>query len=142
MASRNVRVLKRQQFTVPPSSTTAFTTVIPIATNIDVSPFKEAVAIARLHSEEWQTTEYVAFVIKEDGYTDEDPSLTFTGNTLNADTSLKFTEGVDESPAMETVSLTVSLPLPSMIKVDLEVYHGYNGNTMVFVLSLDIVLRD
>jgi hypothetical protein len=142
MASRVVRVLKRQQFTVPASGTSAYTTTLPIAENIDVSPFKEAVAIARLHSAAaWTSPEYLEFSFREDGYTDEDPTLTFTGNRLNPVDSLKFSY-TTELPTMTTQSLTTTSPLPSMIKVDLKVSHGDNSTDMVFVLSLDLVLRD
>jgi hypothetical protein len=145
MASRVVRVLKRQQFTVPGNGQ-GLTTTLPIASNLDTSPYKEAVAVARLHDVEWYTTaaETIAFQIKEDGYTEEDPTLNFTGNTLNALSSLKFTENIpaDVPPSMKTVSLTLSYPLPPMIKVDLVVEHQSNNYDMVFVVSLDLVLRD
>jgi hypothetical protein len=122
----------------------SYTPTIPISSNIDVSPFKEAVALARLHSVTWTaaSVESVEFKFKEDGYTEEDPGSEFTGNTLNAANSLRFIEGTDTAPVMYTASLTLTYPLPPMIKIDLDVFHGANVNTMVFVLSLDLVLRD
>lgn len=112
---------------------------IPVATNVDISMYREATLVARLHpSTSWAGGANVTIRARASAATPEDPGLTFR-ITSSALASLSFTQGTDAAPALKLAALVANAG--GAVDITLQAVQGNVATTMIVGLSLELSLK-
>ena len=141
MSGTIVRVLPRTDFPYYQQTGLAAgqtTGEVVIATNVDLSMYREATLIARLHpSTNWAGGASVTIRARASAATPEDPGLTFriTSATLG---SLTFTQGTDSAPALKLAALPANAGGAMDITIQAQ---QVTSTTMIVGLSIDLSLK-
>jgi len=138
MSGEVKRVLRRTTFEFTAAQAVSSTSPeVAIATNVNVSQYRELILIARLHSATW-TSAGAKFEIRVRGSapTEEDPGLTFRGTTVL--TSVTLNQGsVVPFPAFGTMITG----FPPFVDVLVFMTQGAQAAAGTVNVSADISLR-
>lgn len=142
MSGTIIRVLPRTDFPYYQQTGLAqgqTTGEVVIATNVDLSMYREATLIARLHpSTNWASGANVTIRARASAATPEDPGLTFRISSATLG-SLSFVQGTDSAPALKLAALTANAG--GAMDITLQAQQGGSNATMIVGLSIDLSLK-
>jgi hypothetical protein len=117
----------------------AQTIEVPIATRVDASQFREAQVIVRLHGSTYTKPAGGILLVKTymDTSTDWDPATPTKTNATSSSTDI-----TNASPGGDSTIGTLSANFGPALLFTLSMQNGATAGSWVFVISIDLVLKN